>query len=214
MELILLLSAIFIVVYCSIAMAFASRADGGGEPSTPEIVERLVLVLPYSMLGLTMNPIAALLNLAAYAGRATGHGQYFPDVEGKIINPKNKEFVDPLVTLFFKSDPRVQSLPVDPETYDRLITDYGLKKLHIRCAVGMALTGLLVTIVPAITSAYFGHPLIAIALILSGLFKSAAYLISHHIFDWHTEGGEYLNGFQQGIIIFSSIAIMVASYIM
>lgn len=204
---------IALILFASVGLAFISRMDGGGWPVTAEVTERLLAIAPYSLLGFAIHPIAGVLNLAAYAGRATGHGQYFPDVEGKTISTDNKEFVDPLVTVFMGVDPRL-GLPNDLDIIEQAIEIYTVRRLRIRCALGMALTGLLVTWLPALTALYFGHAFIALLLILSGFGKAAAYLISHHVLKKGTEFGELLNGFQQGIFVFSSIAIVLSSYIM
>lgn len=203
---------IVFVIFAAAAVAFFSRMDGGGEPKTPEIVERLLCISPFFFLGCFIHPAAALSSLTGYGGRATGHGQYFPDVEGKIIKSSNTEFVDPFVRLFFGKDPRVDQ--PDHETAHNAVLTYGLKKLHIRCFFGMACTGLLVTLAIAIASFYFGHILIGLFMLLAGIGKAVSYQIGYRLLKSPTEAGEYINGFQQGIFAFTSIAILMSSYIM
>lgn len=200
------------VLFSSCAIAFFSRMDGGGEPKTPEAVERLLCISPFFVLGCFIHPIAALVSLAGYGGRATGHGQYFPDVEGKLIDKDNVEFVDPLVRLFFGYDPRVNQ--AHHEEAANAVQAYGLKKLQLRCAFGMALTGLMVTLPIAIAALWFGHTLIFFLMILAGIGKSAAYLFSFYVLKSPTLYGEYSNGFQQGIFAFTSIAILLYALIM
>lgn len=203
---------IIFVIFAAISVAFFSRMDGGGEPKTPELVERLLCISPFFFLGCFIHPIAAAVSLSGYGGRATGHGQYFPDVEGKIIKQSNTEFVDPFVRLFFGKDPRVDQ--PDHETAHNSVLAYGLKKLHIRCFVGMALTGLLVTLGIAIAAFFYGHALIGTFMLLAGVGKAVSYQIGYRLLNSPTEAGEYINGFQQGIFAFTSIAMLVSSYIM
>jgi len=199
------------VLFSSAALAFFSRMDGGGEPKTPEVVERLLCISPFLLLGFLLHPIALLPALFSYAGRATGHGQYFPDVEGKTIPKENTEFIDPLVSLFFGKDPRVSHHhPISQSA----IKTYGLQKLKLRCFFGMCLTGLMVSLPLSMTALVLEQPLIAALLFLSGIGKGVAYQISHTFFNSPTLFAEYLNGFQQGLFVFSSIAILLVSYIM
>lgn len=206
MTLLLYIAIAILIIYASLALAFTSRMDGGGEPRTPEWVEKALCISPYFFLGLMLSPIAAILNLASWAGRATGHGQYFQDdLMDKVIHPDNVEFVDPLVTRVFGEDPRVTNGPYSD--VKSLIEDYGFTKLRNRCLFGMALTGTMVTLIPALTTVAWGHPLIGLMIFISGPMKAFCYLST-------TEKAEYLNGFQQGIAVFTAIAILAISAIM
>ena len=147
---------ITLIIFSSCALAFFSRMDGGGEPKTAEAVERILCISPFVILCFILSPFFGILSLAAYAGRATGHGQYFPNVFPKVQNPDNVEFVDKLVSVFFGPDPRL-SIHKDVEEVRPRVEAYGLTKLHLRCAFGMALTGPLVTIVPCIIALISDH---------------------------------------------------------
>lgn len=203
---------VFIVIcYAAIAQAFVARMDGGGQPQTPEPIERFLAILPYAVLGFLLNPIAGVLNLISYIALGTGHGQYFPDTKNKAITP---EFVDPAVALFYGQDPRTKDVPSD-EDRDILIAEYGRDRLRARCALGMAMTGLLVVIVPVITTIYFlglSTP-IPFLLLASAPAKALAYLVPHR-FGYTTEFSEYLHGAVRGFIQFTCIAICPTVYIM
>lgn len=192
--------AFLFVIYCSVASAFFSRMDGGGAPKTLEFIERSLCAIQYFVIGaLTTSPlISSILSYAgAYAGRSTGHGQYFPDLKDKPITP---EFLDFIPKLFFGDDPRTTGQ-----------TNYDRKKLAKRCFVGMATTGLAVTIIPAIVTLFTLGPLspVPYLLILSGLLKAVCYQIPYNLnHENHTEIAEYANGAQQGFIAGCCIVII------
>lgn len=109
----------------------------------------------------------------------TGHGQYFLDLARKYIKPERFDFV---VAIFFGRDPRSYSVSpyLHPDShiaeYDYKIRSYGERLLYWRCVLGMAVTGVIVTI-PAGLAAQ--NP----ALALAGAVKAPAYMAGFAFFD-------------------------------
>jgi len=154
----------------------------------------------------------------------TGHGQYFLAMLIKPIEPETLDFP---VRLLFGRDPRtderfarfrdddgsgdVQWL----EGYNQAVVDitadverYGKRKLFARCATGLAVTGLAVSLAPGLAVALTTDHLAAgLGLALSGALKAVPYLISHAL-GHSTEGGEYGHGGLQWLVA-ALIAVLV-----
>lgn len=181
--------------------------DGGGKPRTPEPVEKILCGIPYAGIGFLLAwPIGIICLAAAWGGRALAHGQYFLALACKAISPERYDFI---LNLFFPPDPRTVDrfkeflgIAEDKLTYEQrnmianAMTVYGMDRLWLRCFMGLCISGLLVTAVPALFVALYGHPWLAAALVVSGLLKGPCYALGRG----DTVIGEYLNGFQQFLI--------------
>lgn len=195
------------VLLFALCGAWFSRMDGGGKPRTPEIVEKILCGIPYTLIGFLLAwPIGIICLAAAWGGRALGHGQYFLALGCKALSSERYDFI---LGLFFPPDPRtdirfeaLRDIDEDKLTYEQrnmianAMTVYGMDRLWIRCFVGLCISGLLVTAIPALFLALYGHLWFAGALVLSGLLKGPCYALGRG----KTEIGELLNGFQQFLI--------------
>lgn len=165
--------------------AIASRLDGGGFFKGPEWLDKFLVTFPYAVIGLLIWwPLSIVCIAGAWAGRALGHGGFYdlgtsPKEPG---NGRDKERIEHLIYWLYNRIPRFW--------YDFM---------------GLSLSGLTVTLIPAIVVACYGHYLSAFILVVSGLLKAPSYAIS----PGKTEIGEYVNGFQQffiaGVVIWSLI---------
>ena len=179
---------------------------------TPRPVTQMLLATPFATgAGLTwwmmafaldwdwpcLWALGAFLTLLAIETMAflTGPGQYFPDLNPQPLD--SPQFIDPIVTAVFGADPRY--FPAGGATMAEsliAIHAYGRRKLEYRCAFGMALTGLLVTLPVGIATL---NPILAI----SGVIKAPIYNLSHRL-GLGVPGGEWgTGGWYFGILIVS-----------
>lgn len=167
---------LLIIESCILGAIFA-RLDGGGITKVPEVVERALCM---SFFVLACVPSASWLSVFALIGTfgiATGHGQYFPTLAKKPVDP---EYFDFIVKWFFGPEPR-NSATLYLDSY-----------LYKRCAFGMFVTGSIVGIPAAITCIATGN-LYGIAMLFTGVAKALGYHIGYKL-TGSTEAGEYLNG--------------------
>lgn len=201
------------VILCT---AWASRMDGGGPPKTPEIVERLIVMLPILAYGSLYSWVTMLIASVGVVGRATGHGLYFLARQIKATTP---EFFDFLLRPFFGRDPRtddkfadLRGLRVEEIPVERLkeISDavdaYGYTRLYWRCVAGMCVTGLIVTLPLAGVLFTAGEVISPLIVLAAGAQKGLCYMIGYHLHvkSWNrnfpmylhdaTEIAEFLNG--------------------
>lgn len=147
-------------------MAFVSRMHGGGWPSIPYSLDAWILAAPY----LLLYPMIGWWVVPAYFGAVlsirTGHGSFFHYTRSHYPDrtPERIEIIMP------------KSLPV-----------WAYK------ALGMALTGFGVTLIPAIALASYGYYIEALVIALSGLLKAVAYILPN------TEHSEYARGIFLGL---------------
>ena len=176
--------ALYFICACAFGALFA-RMDGGGEPKTPEWVERTLCMLVFMI---ACAPFAGMWALAAYlgvVGIATGHGQYFLARALKRIKPERVDFI---VRLFFGRDPRETSALASD------LDAYGSTKLYCRCVFGMFVTGTLVGLPAAILALCYGQYAAALLFSLTGVAKALAYIAGYELFK-ATEPAEWINGF-------------------
>lgn len=189
-----------------------SRMDGGGDPETPEIVERGLIMMYFVA---AVFPVAGWFSLVALLGAvgiATGIGQYFPSVKVKAMTA---ETVDFLVRLFFKADPRtalrfenIRGMEPaalswhDHAALSEAMKEYGLAKLVWRNRFGLFVRGTLVGLPAAIVAIWFEAYAAGGVLMLTGVGDSAAYAAGWHLYK-NTESGEWIKG-----AIRTSIALM------
>ena len=199
----------------------------GGAPDLPRPLEQTlfchVFIFVLAAAGAQWWFIVLPVVLAVVA-TLTGHGQYFPSMAVKAIEPETLDFI---VKLIFGRDPRTYATykkwrnvddNIDILTVEMLddeimamteIEDamdaYGQKKLFLRSMAGMAVTGGAVTLAPGF-ALMFSHFFAGAALALSGfVIKPLAYYAGHKI-TRATEAGEYLYG---GALWFCAVLIAV-----
>lgn len=148
-------------------MAIVSRMNGGKEPfDLPWGLDAFILASPYFILW----PVLGYWTLLGYAiailGLRTGHGSFFH--YGREFEPDRT-----------------------PEKVEFLIPD-GLST-RAKKIIGMALTGLMVTIGFSIILMAHGYIISGVVIALSGAAKSIAYLTDK------TEASEYIRGAFLGI---------------
>lgn len=181
------------------AGGFTARMDGGGEPKTPEIVERL-LCMSFFVIGLIPSSgWWSILAIAGMFGLATGHGQYFLSL---LIRAVDGERLDFFVRLFFGRDPRTdteflhlrgkweQATEYDRMRLQKLVIQYGERKLFWRNVFGMFVTGTFVGLPGAIVALCNGAYLTAGLMACTGLAKAAAYYFNRPF----TVPAEWTNG--------------------
>ncbi len=168
-------------------MAWTSRMCGGGWPKLPWGLDQWAHCLPYIAL---LWPVCGWWSIPAYLGavlgKRTGHGAWMD----MATSPKTwaREKLDVMI-----------------EWARPHLTPYGYDLL------GISLSGLAITIAPALACVAFGQGDAGIALIVSGLMKGLAY---SKAFEWPdyrempddvnepTELGELLTGLFAGIGVF------------
>ena len=168
-----------------------ARMDGGGKPQgLPELIERLLCMSFFLVACATFCGWWSVFSLLGMIGLATGHGQYFPEVKIKKIDP---EKVDPVVSLFFGPDPRVLTPTLCA------VKKYGTTRLYLRCAFGMFITGTLVGLPSCVLSLVFGNYEAALLFALTGVVKSAAYIAAFALTK-KNEHAEFINGAGRSIL--------------
>lgn len=205
----------------------------GGAPSWPRPIEQILFC---TVFGAAMDAVGVPFwwQVAAVAAAVvfcmTGHGQYFLAMLVKAIEPERLDF---LIRPLFGRDPRTADQyekwrdfdpTLDPEEegmtaanyqaamkeLDAEIRRYGRRKLFARCATGLAVTGLAVSIAPGLAVMMTTpHLWAGLALAASGALKAVPYMISHAL-GHGTEGGEYGNGGLQWFVAVL-IAILVVT---
>ena len=206
--------SIFIILSSIITGAVIYRARGGW-PSIARPLEQMAYCSIFAFLMAALDAIwwhNGIGYTLAVVAVLTGHGQYFLSLSVRAISPETLDFI---LLPFFGADPRshekyeeyreyVDWYKDDPEKRKRFHDEiepqiqadmeaYGMRKLYMRCLAGMALTGGVVTLAPAIVIAlnYFWA---GTALGLFGIAcKPLAYHVSHKM-GWGTEGGEFGTG--------------------
>lgn len=201
----------------------------GGAPSWPRPVEQLLFC---TVFGACMDAMGVpfTVQIAAFVAAVvaclTGHGQYFLAMLVKAIEPERLDF---MIRTLFGRDPRTAEQyakwrdfdpTLDPEeegmtsaNYQAAMKEleveisvYGRRKLFARCATGLAVTGLAVSLAPGLAVMITTpHLWAGLALAASGALKAVPYLISHAL-GHGTEGGEYGFG---GIEWFLAVLIAV-----
>lgn len=140
----------------------------------PHPLIQIAFTMPYGMLVYLHGGswiVAGLAWAAAFSGSLLGYSQYYPDVDPKYIDsPQDYDF---LLRLIFGPDPRtVRSTYTTPTLaknfYRQRIADYGASRLRVRNMIGLALSGMFITIVPGFLA---GNLVLA----LSGASKTLAY---------------------------------------
>lgn len=169
--------------------AVLSRMDGGGIIKLPEWVDKVGVTFPYAIIGYMVVPWAAVPCMAfAWLGRALGHGGFF-DLGSNPKEPNNGRDLE-------RIEPAIYWLH---DNISRFWYDF----------IGLMLSGLMVTIIPAMFLAVWGHYALALLMVLSGLAKAPSYALGRG----NTEIGEYVNGFQQflhaGVVIWGLYAASV-----
>lgn len=192
----------FVVVFASVAICtlygWFGRMDGGGKPSTPEIVDRLLCISCFVWATIPFAGWFSIITLLGIFGLATGHGQYFLARMLKALTP---EFFDFVVRWFFKDDWRCgfpekyEFSPSQAEFYQREI----FPKLYKRNVFGMFVTGMIVGLPAAILSVFFGEWLAAFLFLQTGTAKALAYVVGYKIWG-NTESAEFINGFLRTLL--------------
>lgn len=214
-----------------LATAWASRMDGGGPPKTPEIVERLIVMLPVLAYSSLYGWIAMAISSIGVFGRATGHGQFFLSRMIKAISP---EFFDFLLRPFFGRDPRtldefadlrdlrVEEIPVERlKEINAAVDAYGYNRLYWRCVAGMSVTGAIVTLPLAGILIAAGEVLSPMIVLVAGAQKGLSYMIGYHLCvkSWNrnfpmylhddTEIAEFLNGLLLSLLLAVAYQVQV-----
>ena len=185
----------FEILFCALIFALLSAACGGNGPlpirgRIAEVLYGAVYAVPLVLLGSYIA--AAVAAVVGVAFKITGHGQYF-DLGTWKKQSDRRQFVDPLVELFFGPDPNWKK---DGEG-NRWRDFCGLTITGIGVGIGLGV-GLILT----------GHFIEALVIVLTAGLKGVAYLIG-----WASVGfkndpkswkipptliGEYLTGFFGG----------------
>lgn len=147
-------------------MAWVSRMAGGGKPKLPYGLDAWILSAPYLLLWGDIGLWAVPSYLMAVLAIRTGHGRGF-------------QYKVP-----FEADSK-------PEKVEALIPDN--LPVYWQKFLIMFITGIGVTIIPAIVLIGYGYILAGVILAVSGAAKAVAYMTSK------TETSEYLRGSFLGI---------------
>lgn len=168
--------SIGVVLVFVAAGAIAYRMHGGGGPDFGKWFDR---VLIGTLFAVACYPFAGWYALFAYlgiVGIATGHGQYFPGLAVKHIEP---EFFDFIVRLFYGTDPRTNIAHAGkPEASPSIriaMTGYGMRNLSNRCSFGMFVTGALVGLPAVVLALAYGRWIEAMLFCMTGPFKAVSY---------------------------------------
>lgn len=211
MELFYLLIALKVVLLGAVY----GRLDGGGIAKCSEWIERSLIMFFFV---LACVPFAGYWSFFAYAGVigiATGHGQYFLDLNIKAVSGERTDFITRLI---FGKDPRTK---IEYLTYrddywgnapryikDKIhleMQDYGLNKLYWRGVCGMFVTGSLVGLPAFIVSMCFGQIEGALFL-LTGPAKALGYILGQKFWA-STEPAEYINGGLRNVVCLGVVAL-------
>ena len=223
-----------IIVSLMLFMAKLSRMSGGAKPSLPFGLDQWVLAIPYGALTYFISStfietnwivaaVTALGYLAGVFSERAGHGS-FMTLPYSIKKIKEKEWGDPILTLFFGLDPR--NYTKSNATAYQDIRTYGETKLYLRNLCGLALNGTFPFIIPIALLLGFGEFWLAAILLIGGISKATAYntgwdmfpngMAPWYIADKHnnpnykypqnelqvaTEWGEFLDGAFKGLFI-------------
>lgn|SRR3990167_1429929 len=144
-------------------------------------LEKWIYAIPYGAIGWVFyNPVLGVgCYLAGVLGKKLGHGQYI-HLGYKRQPFEQDEKIDPLLRFFFGRDEGGQ---------------------YWRCATGLALTGIVISLLPGIIYAVKIDALYGVLLAFSGALKAVAYIIGWFIHNningkaKPTVIGEYLTGF-------------------
>lgn len=202
----------------------------GGAPSWPRPLEQILFCTVFGVamaaLGVPFGWQVLAFALAVVAC-LTGHGQYFLAMTVKPLEPERLDFA---VAALFGPDPRcdeqfkrywdhdgegdvqwMEGYADAVAEISKMIKRYGRNKLFTRCAAGMGVTGLAVSLAPGLAVALTTpHIWAGMALALSGgLTKPLAYLISAAL-GKGTEGGEYGHGALQWFVA-TLVAVLVVT---
>jgi hypothetical protein len=165
-------------------MAYISRLCGGGWPRLPSKFDQLLFALPYIVVLWPLMGFWAILGfMGAFAGKCGPTA--------------------PWLDLGTSTRWRKTSLTFLIDWLRGKVSEYAYD------VCGLAISGLTVTIAPAILCAIWGHHWAAAALLASGAAKALAYMIGWKIFpdDRATVTGEYLTGAFAGVGILVSYAL-------
>lgn len=179
--------SLFILQACILG-GIAARLDGGGITKMNEWLERAFCMFYFVLACIPTAGIYSVLSLLGTFGIATGHGQYFPDMNPQKCKP---EYFDFIVKRFFGEDKRTTALYVPGD-------ELNLKQLYKRNAFGMFVTGSLVGLPAAILSISFGN-LYGVALLFTGVAKAVSYIVSDKLYG-ATEPAEFMNGFLRTLL--------------
>lgn len=137
--------------------------------------------------------------IIAVAICCTGHGQYFPAMMAKAIEPERLDFI---VKWFYGDDPRTEDkLVIEVE---EAINLYGRTKLYNRCLFGMIITGGFVSLMPGIAIAFSNIGAGLMVAVSGFVFKPLAYDVAHRIWK-NTDHAEYIYGGLQWLFIVNCI---------
>jgi hypothetical protein len=190
------MTEVLIVLSFAAFFAFLSAACGGNGPlpirgRLAEVLYGAAYAVPLVLLGSYVE--AAVAAIVGIAFKVTGHGQYF-DLGTWKKQSDRRQFVDPLVELFFGPDP---NWTTDGEG-NRWRDFCGLTITGIGVGIGLGV-GLLLT----------GHYIEALVIVLTAGLKGVAYLIGWALVGfesdkknwWYppTATGEILTGFFGGL---------------
>lgn len=171
MTLLFILFSVACVVIAFAMGAITSRMCGGGKPDVPWGLDQFIYALPYAAFG------DGWLKLLSYAGgvigKRSGHGQYH-GVFGKRTNPKDDEWFDFIVKIFFGED------MTGPNRWKRNL-------------FGLFLSGVFPVLIASVLTTLSGHYIAALVIFMGGALKPVAYLITAKT-KYFTNGGEYLTG--------------------
>lgn len=154
--------------------AFISRCCGASWSKFPIRIEPLVFGFVYFLLPCS-HLLAFLSVLGAWAGKASGHGQYFN-----------------------LSAPRSQCPPENDEWYDFMLIpffgkDTGNKNRYWRNFAGMAISGLFPALFASLAMFYSQGIISGLVILFSGLAKAPIYALCEKT-KYQTELAEYITG--------------------
>lgn len=135
----------------------------------------------------------ALTYAAAVGACCLGHGQW-QSLKYWLRAIGGAERLDFIVRLFYGRDPR--DVPAGTPDYivEAFCRAYGLERLERRGMLGMALSGVAVSLAPGAALIAYGHVIPGLLVLAGGGLKSYAYKFSWDNFDG-TEIAEWLTGF-------------------
>lgn len=176
-----------LIIQSVVIGALAGRIDGGGIFKFNEWVERAIIMSFFVIACIPTAGFWSVFALLGTFGIATGHGQYFLDLNMQKVKP---EWFDFIVEWFFGKDPR--TLEVQPADIDK-------EHLYDRCLFGMFVTGTVVGLPAAIVALLSGNFPGGLLFLMTGIAKAGAYYASDKL-GYKTEGGEYGNGGLRNLI--------------
>lgn len=201
----------------------------GGAPSWPRPIEQALFCIVFGAVMSAMG-VPFWAQVAAYAlavaATLTGHGQYFLSMLVKPIEPERLDFLlRPLFGRDPRTDERFSQYWANDDNEDAawmdgyndavreiqgMVAAYGHRRLFVRCACGLGVTGMAVSLAPGLAvMAFTPHLWAGLALCLSGFVaKASAYLISHAI-GKGTEGGEWITGGLQWLFAVALAVVVI-----